>query len=313
MQQRRPIGAARAVAIQEGYQQRLESLLAVDDAVASIVGALRSVGELDDTLILFTSDNGFFHGEHRVPAGKLLVYEPSIRLPLLMRGPGVPRGRRAAPARDQRRPVAHDPRRGGRAAGRAQDGRSLFDLLEDPGVQWGRELLVEGGTRPGPDLHGAAQLPLEVRRAPHRGGRALRPRARPRRAGQPACGPGAGRAPSRDGGAARGAARLRRGRLPREAGAAPRCRAPAVRFRRRRARRGRARVEHVEFPVRRRPGEARTRASRASGGVARRERALPPGRAPSRRTSGTPLPAARPGPPRRRSRGDAGRAAGLRG
>jgi N-acetylglucosamine-6-sulfatase len=149
MQQRRPIGAARAAAIQEGYQQRLESLLAVDDAVASIVGTLRSVGELDETLILFTSDNGFFHGEHRVPMGKLLVYEPSIRLPLLIRGPGVPEGgvRRQLVTNADLSPTILDA--AGARPARAQDGRSLFDLLEDPGAQWGREVLVEGGTEQG--------------------------------------------------------------------------------------------------------------------------------------------------------------------
>ena len=41
---------------------------------------------------MFTSDNGFFHGEHRVPTGKVLLYEPSMRVPLIMRGPGIPRG-----------------------------------------------------------------------------------------------------------------------------------------------------------------------------------------------------------------------------
>ena len=116
MQARPPIGAVRAVRIQEAYQQRLESLLSVDDAVASIVAALRASGELDNTLILFTSDNGFFHGEHRIPAGKVLVYEPSIHLPLLMRGPGVPSGRDRQATRDQRRPGAHHPRRRGRHA-----------------------------------------------------------------------------------------------------------------------------------------------------------------------------------------------------
>ena len=90
MRRRPPIGVARAAAIREGYQQRLESLLAVDDAVASIVGTLRATGELDDTLILFTSDNGFFYGEHR--ARVVLVYEPSIQALPLLRGPGVPPG-----------------------------------------------------------------------------------------------------------------------------------------------------------------------------------------------------------------------------
>jgi N-acetylglucosamine-6-sulfatase len=149
MQRRRPIGFARAAAIQEGYQQRLESLLAVDDAVASIVEGLRAAGELDDTLILFTSDNGFFHGEHRVPMGKLLAYEPSIRLPLLMRGPGVPEAavRRQLVTNADLAPTILDA--ADARAGRAQDGRSLFGLFRDPGAQWGRELLIEGGTNQG--------------------------------------------------------------------------------------------------------------------------------------------------------------------
>jgi arylsulfatase A-like enzyme len=149
MQARRPIGFARAAAIQEGYQQRLESLLAVDDAVASILETLRVSGELDDTLILFTSDNGFFHGEHRVPMGKLLVYEPSIRLPLLMRGPGVPEGavRRQLVTNADLSPTILEA--AGAGPGRAQDGRSLLGLLRDPGAQWGRELLIEGGTDQG--------------------------------------------------------------------------------------------------------------------------------------------------------------------
>ena len=149
IRQRRPISAARAAAIQEGYQQRLESLLAVDDAVAAIVSALRSVRELDDTLLLFTTDNGFFHGEHRVPTGKLLPYEPSIRLPLYMRGPGVPEGarRRQLVTNADLSPTILDA--AGARPGRVQDGRSLFELLEDPRVQWGRELLIEGGTNQG--------------------------------------------------------------------------------------------------------------------------------------------------------------------
>ena len=89
-----PINHVRAAAIDENYRQRLESLLAVDEGIVRIVDSLRAEGELDETLILFTSDNGFFHGEHRVQNGKVLVYEPSIRVPLILRGPGVPEGAR---------------------------------------------------------------------------------------------------------------------------------------------------------------------------------------------------------------------------
>ena len=146
LQARPRLGPTRIASIQEAYQQRLESLLSVDDAVASIVAELRTVGELDNTLILFTSDNGFFHGEHRVPTGKVLLYEPSIRVPLLMRGPGVPREVKATQLATNAdlAPTILDA--ADATPGRVQDGRSLLELVGDPGVQWGRELLLEAGT-----------------------------------------------------------------------------------------------------------------------------------------------------------------------
>ena len=70
---------------------RRESLLAVDRMVGEIVKALRRSGELDETYILFTSDNGYLLGQHR-HQGKHLVYEESVRVPLVIRGPGLPAG-----------------------------------------------------------------------------------------------------------------------------------------------------------------------------------------------------------------------------
>ena len=145
IQARPSINAVRAEAIEENYEQRLESLLAVDEGVVRVVQALREAGELSRTLIMFTSDNGFFHGEHRLPNGKVLGYEPSIRVPLLMRGPGVPRGarRRQLVTNADLAPTILEAT-GATAAGRVPDGRSLFPLLSDPGLEWGRDLLVEG-------------------------------------------------------------------------------------------------------------------------------------------------------------------------
>jgi N-acetylglucosamine-6-sulfatase len=130
-------------AIRENYQQRLESLLAVDEAVAKIVAALRESGELRNTLIVFTSDNGFFHGEHRVPAGKVLLYEPSIRVPLIMRGPGIPAGLRLRQhvSNVDLAPTIVDA--ADATAGRTMDGRSLLPLFGDPALRLGRDLLVE--------------------------------------------------------------------------------------------------------------------------------------------------------------------------
>src|SRR6185436_20600727 len=74
------------------YRARLASLLAVDDLVERLVNALADTGQLERTVILFTSDNGFLLGEHRIPDQKYYPYEESIRVPLIIRGGGFPAG-----------------------------------------------------------------------------------------------------------------------------------------------------------------------------------------------------------------------------
>ena len=142
---RDPLTPDQIAGLTENYRQELESLLSVDEAVARVLGALERSGELANTLILFTSDNGFMHGEHRWPTEKVLPYEPSIRVPLVMRGPGIPAGRR------ERRMVANVDLvptildAANAPAGRVVDGRSLLQLVSDPGAEWGREILLENG------------------------------------------------------------------------------------------------------------------------------------------------------------------------
>jgi arylsulfatase A-like enzyme len=156
-----PLNARQIERARERYRLRLESLLAVDEAVAQIVAELSSSGELGNTLIVFTSDNGFFHGEHRIETGKVDLYEPSTRIPLIVRGPGVPAGLRL------RQPVANVDlaptilAAAGAKADRRLDGRSLWTLLGDPGIFWGRDLLHEG---PGRD---AASRRFIALRTPH--------------------------------------------------------------------------------------------------------------------------------------------------
>lgn len=73
-------------------RQRAESLSVVDSAVDRMMTALQATGELEETLVIFTSDNGYFLGEQNIRQGKALPYEPSLRVPLIMRGPGIPAG-----------------------------------------------------------------------------------------------------------------------------------------------------------------------------------------------------------------------------
>ena len=75
--------------IDQMYRKRLQSMLSVDDMVAEIVQELEKHGQLHNTYIFFTSDNGFHLGEHRLREGKSTAYEEDIRVPLIVRGPGV--------------------------------------------------------------------------------------------------------------------------------------------------------------------------------------------------------------------------------
>jgi N-acetylglucosamine-6-sulfatase len=88
-----PLGPGDIEYLDRLYRQRLQSLQAVDQAVAGLVKTLRATGQLGNTYIFFTSDNGHHLGQHRFPAGKYTSYEEDIRVPLWVRGPGVPAGR----------------------------------------------------------------------------------------------------------------------------------------------------------------------------------------------------------------------------
>jgi N-acetylglucosamine-6-sulfatase len=71
------------------YRKRLESLRSVDDMIEALIRALKETDQLDNTYVMFASDNGYFLGQHRLTK-KSLPYEESIRIPLVVRGPGVP-------------------------------------------------------------------------------------------------------------------------------------------------------------------------------------------------------------------------------
>ncbi|KAH6659994.1 arylsulfatase precursor [Truncatella angustata] len=74
------------------YQRRIQSLQAVDELVGGIVSRLEELNLLDNTYIIYTSDNGFHIGQHRLPPGKTCNIEEDINVPFVVRGPGVAKG-----------------------------------------------------------------------------------------------------------------------------------------------------------------------------------------------------------------------------
>jgi N-acetylglucosamine-6-sulfatase len=138
-----PLTAAQIQAVDSRYRAKAEAELGVDDLVQNVVNNLSAAGELKNTVLIFTSDNGFFFGEHRVPQGKVRLYEPSIRVPLLIRAPGMPKGvHRSQPVSNvDLAPTilafAHA------KPGRVEDGLSLIPLMQSR-LDWpGRGLDLE--------------------------------------------------------------------------------------------------------------------------------------------------------------------------
>jgi N-acetylglucosamine-6-sulfatase len=136
------------------YRKRLQSLQAVDDLLEDVIATLQQTGELQRTYIVFTSDNGFHLGQHRLLQGKQTPYEEDIRVPLVIRGPNVP----------AHRSVKHLAVETDLAPTFAEwasvippsfvDGRSLEPLLKKslprPG-DWREGILIEH--KPGPEPH----------------------------------------------------------------------------------------------------------------------------------------------------------------
>ena len=130
-------------------RMRLEQLRSVDDAVAAIVAKLAAIGKLDNTYIVFTSDNGYFFGEHRIVAGKYLPYEPSARVPFLIRGPGIPAGGTTSElsANVDFAPTVADVT--GSTPTLTMDGRSLLPFAANTSLRSERPVLLEADIGPG--------------------------------------------------------------------------------------------------------------------------------------------------------------------
>jgi arylsulfatase A-like enzyme len=138
-----PISAAGQANIVQSWRDKLEGLQSVDDLVASVVNALRANGVLDDTVIFFTSDNGFLFGEHRIPGGKTRVYQESSRVPLIVRGGPFKGGVERAGVVGNIDIAPTIAALAGVAPGRTPDGISLVAYAAQRNYRANRALLIE--------------------------------------------------------------------------------------------------------------------------------------------------------------------------
>jgi N-acetylglucosamine-6-sulfatase len=138
-----PLGANTATR-DEAVLGRLRSLVAVEEGVGEILKALKETDQLDNTVIVFTSDNGYFYGEHGLSVERRLAYEESIRMPLLIR---YPKAIKAGTVRDEfalnidLAPTLLE--LAGVSAPTRMEGRSLVPLLKGANTEWRKSFLIE--------------------------------------------------------------------------------------------------------------------------------------------------------------------------
>jgi arylsulfatase A-like enzyme len=151
-----PLADWQKKALEEHYRDRLRSLQSVDDLVERIHGALEKTGQLANTFLVYTSDNGFHMGQHRLFIGKTTAYEEDIRLPLVVRGPGVPQGFKVEQIVLNNDLAPTFAAVAGVTPPTFVDGRSFLPLLENEDLPWRRSFLIERREMETREITGAA-------------------------------------------------------------------------------------------------------------------------------------------------------------
>lgn len=152
------LDAAAQAATDAKYRKRIQSLQAVDRSIGKLITTLKNNGQLANTYIVFTSDNGFHLGQHRLPQGKQTAYEEDIHVPLIVRGPGVPAATTRAHIVGNLDLAPTFAALGGATTPAFVDGRSFASLLgaNPPALStWRHAYLVEHWTQAGAQAAGA--------------------------------------------------------------------------------------------------------------------------------------------------------------
>jgi N-acetylglucosamine-6-sulfatase len=148
-QARRPLTKKQALLIDNERRRQEEQLISVDQSVGQLVQTLKDKGILDNTYLIFSSDNGFFRGEHRIVTGKYLPYDPASRVPLIIRGPGIPAGGVSDELVWNGDITQTILQIASGSQNDSLDGRSLLPYAENPALRSTRPVLLEGDTGPG--------------------------------------------------------------------------------------------------------------------------------------------------------------------
>jgi N-acetylglucosamine-6-sulfatase len=139
-----PLSRSDTAAIDRDFRKRAQSVLAVDRMIGDLQTAVAASGQADNTYFVFSSDNGYHMGEHRLMPGKMTAFDTDIRVPLVVTGPGVARGRTLNDVVENIDLCPTFAELAGVAIPATADGHTLLPLLrEEPVPRWRSLALVE--------------------------------------------------------------------------------------------------------------------------------------------------------------------------
>ena len=136
--------------IDHRYQRRARDVLSIDRLVGAVEQALAESGAARDTIVVFSSDNGYHLGEYRLPAGKMTAFDTDVRVPLVVTGPHVRAGVRNADAVQNIDLAPTFEELAGLEPSPRMDGVSFAGLLHHPMRRWRNAALIE---HHGPDTN----------------------------------------------------------------------------------------------------------------------------------------------------------------
>ena len=147
------------------FRKRLDCTIALDAMVARVRAELVATGHDKDTYVIFTSDNGYHLGQHRMLAGKQTAFDTDIHVPLIVVGPGIPAGRKVDAVVSNIDLCPTFAELGGEDMSATADGHSLAALLADDVVDWRKAVLIEHHFDDGKDdaIDGIVDPDREVR------------------------------------------------------------------------------------------------------------------------------------------------------
>jgi N-acetylglucosamine-6-sulfatase len=150
LRNRRSLRTLQVASIDEAFRKRVQAVQSIDELLGRVEEALQASGQLSNTYIFFSSDNGLHLGDHRLAAGKQTAFEPDIRVPLIVTGPRVLHGRTVDNLASTIDLYPTFVQLGAAGVPPTIDGRSLLPLLRGQAVGgWRNAVLIE---HHGPDV-----------------------------------------------------------------------------------------------------------------------------------------------------------------